>query len=268
MAKNSWKILSQGSDRGLVLAVDFSHTGRSQASFRDLVGHLNPRLTVWETLPPTGRHVPPHGYVDWWLGEIRQSDQPVRAVLGYCAGAVLAAQMVERIATWQDEPLLVLLDPELPNTFGLYRDFRTVGDSMAGLLSKEELCEFHQAVQRVQEKYNDDDICRVGLALCEVFSAAIATAAKRLDLDNEIRDELADVFDSLVQYLVAATLFDPLAIWARSPAIRSREPDGAPLKHGSRVGREITIDVKHHDLLRYGPAAHVVSDLIAQRMGG
>ncbi len=269
MTKNSWKILSQGPDQGLVLAVDFSNTGRPLAGFHDLVPRLDRPITVWETLPPPAGEVAPTGYVDWWLTEIRQSGQPVRAVLGYCAGAVLAAEMAERIATWQDRPLLILLDPELPNTLGLYRDFHTAGDSMTALLSEEEMREFHEAGRRVQEKYGDDDIGAVGSALGEVFTAAMSTAAERLGLDDEIRDELAGVFDSLVAYLVAATKFDPLPIWARSIVIRSRElGSGAPVGHKMKVGHVIEIGVKHQDLLRHDLTARAASDLLAGRTGG
>lgn len=263
LAMRAWKILTQSPDPALVLAVDFSTTGRPLAGFNDLGPRLDPPVTLWETLPPAPGEVPTTGYVDFWLAGIRQTGRRVRAVLGYCAGAVLAAQMTERIATWQEEPLLVLLDPERPNTLGLYRDFHAVGDSLVAFMSEEELRGFHAAGRRVQEKYGDDDISSVGSALGEVFTAAMGTAAERLGLDDEIRDELAGVFDSLVGYLVAATRFDPLPSWARSVAIRSREVGG-----GAPVGREIKIDVKHHDLLRHDLTARAASDLLAGRRVG
>jgi hypothetical protein len=269
VARSRWKILGQGPDSGLVLAVDFSNTGRLLAGFNDLVPRLDPPVTVWETLPPAAGQVAATDYVDWWLAEVRQSGRPVRAVLGYCAGAVLAARLAERVATWQDEPLLILLDPELPNTLGLYRDFHTVGDSMTAVLSEAELREFHEAGQRVQDKFGDDDIAAVGSALGEVFATAMATAADRLGLDDEIRDELAGVFDSLVAYLVAATRYDPRQVWARSTAICAVEPDtGAPGGHApgrAPVRHEITLEVNHRDLLRHDPTAGAVSDLLAGR---
>lgn len=269
MTGNSWKILSRGGDAGLVLAVDFSNTGRPLAGFHDLAPRLDPPVTLWETLPPASGQVAPTDYVDWWLTEIRQSGQPVRAVLGYCAGAVLAAQMAERIATWQDEPLLILLDPELPNTLGIYRDFHLVGDALAAVLSPDELREFHEEGRRVQEKYGDEDIRAVGLALGEVFTAAISTSAERLGLDDEIRDELAGVFDSLVAYLVAATQFDPLPVWSRGIVICSHEPgSGAPVRPMMKVGRVVEIEVKHQDLLRHELTARATSDLLAGRTGG
>jgi hypothetical protein len=262
MAENSWKTLSKGHDPRLVLALDFSNTGRLQAGFHDLVPRLDPPVTVWEALPPAPRQVASTGYVDWWLADVRGSNQTVHAVLGYCAGAVFAAEMAERIATWQDAPLLILLDPELPNALGLYRDFHTVGDAMASVLSQDELREFHEAGRRVQEKFGDEDLGSVGSALGEVFTATIATAAERLGLDDEIRDELAGVFGSLVEYLVAATRFDPRPIWARSIAIRSVKPgDGAPIRHP--VEHEIRIVVEHHHLLRHDPTARAVSNLLA-----
>lgn len=255
MSQNAWKILSNGAE--LVLAVDFSNTGRLQAGFHDLVPRLEPAHTVWETLPPAAG-TDSGAYVEWWLGEVRAAGRPVHAVLGYCAGAVFAAEMAERIATWQDAPLLVLLDPELPKTVGLYRDFHTAGDSMTALLSPDELREFHEAGWRVQEKFGDDDITAVGPALGEIFTAAVATAAERLELDDELRDELAGVFGSLIGYLTAAGRFDPREVWARSTAITSAE-----LGSGAVAGREIQFPVKHDDLLRHDEAARALSELLS-----
>jgi len=257
---NSWKVLGQGPEQDLVLAVDFSSTGRPIAGFNDLVPRLDPPVTAWETLPPPAGHVDRDGYVDWWLAEVRRSGRPVRAVLGYCAGAVFAAQMAERIADWQEEPLLVLLDPERPNTLGLYRDFHTVGETMASMLSEDELRRYHESASAVREKFGDDDLTAVGTALGEVFTDVMGTVAERLELDDEVREELTGVFGSLVEYLVAADRFDPAEVWARSTAIRSGGPGG-----GAAVGHEITVDVEHHDLLRHDPTARAVSELLAAR---
>ena len=259
MANNAWKILGLGPDPGLVLTVDFSNTGRPLAGFRDLMPRLDPPVTAWETLPPTAGQVGTTDYVDWWLAEIRHSGRSVRAVLGYCAGAVFAAEMAEHIAIWQDAPLLVLLDPELPNTPGLCRDFHIAGDAMAAILSPEELREFHNAGLQVQATFGDN-LTVVGAALGEIFTAAIATAAKRLDLDDEIRDELAGVFGSLVGYLEAATHFDPRPIWSKSIVIHSAGLGGA-----ARAGHGIMIDVNHRDLLRHDATARALSDVLAGR---
>lgn len=256
MAGKSWNVLGRGPGQDLVLAVDFSSTGRPMAGFRDLVPLLDPPLTVWETAAPAGGAVPPAGYVDWWLVEVERSGRPVRAVVGYCAGAVLAAQIAAQIAARHDAPRLVLFDPELPNTAGLHRDFHAAGDSMAAMMAPGELDRYHAAAERVRAEFGDDDVLSVGSALDEVFTATMTGIAERIGLDNEVRDELAGVFGTLVQYLAAAQLFDPHAMWARSTAIRST---GAA---AVEVGGDVVLDVSHDDLLRHTGAARALSDLL------
>lgn len=257
MSLLSWKSLTKGDRDELILSVDFSTSGRTQATFADLAARLDPpTATVWTTLPPTADDaVALDGYVDWWLGNVRQSGRRVTAVLGYCAGAVFAAALAERIGEWQDTPAVVLFDPELPNTVGLYKDFHSAGDSMASLLMPEELEEFHEAGREIERRYADD-LAAVGPELALIFTRAVGTAAERLELDDDIRDELAGVFGSLVGYLAAASHIDPLPLWTRAIAITSGRP-------AYPVGREIRIDVDHDDLLRINGAARALSELLS-----
>jgi hypothetical protein len=257
VSPNAWKTLSTGAADELVLAVDFSTSGRAQAAFSDLAPLLDPPATVWTTVPPSADDaVAPAAYTDWWLEGIRASGRRVRAVLGYCAGGVFAAAMAERIATWQEPPHLVLFDPELPNTRDLYRDFHTAGDSMSALLEPEELDDFHEAGRRVEQRSAGGDLAAVGPELAGIFTAALGTAAERLELDDDIRDELAGVFDSLVRYLTAAAGIDPRALWTAATAITSREP-------AQTVGREIRLAVAHDDLLRDPATARTLTELLA-----
>jgi hypothetical protein len=257
VSPNAWKTLSTGPAGDLVLAVDFSTSGRAQAAFSDLAPLLDPPASLWTTVPPAADDaVAPAGYTDWWLEEVRASGHRVQAVLGYCAGGVFAAAMAERIAGWQESPQLVLFDPELPNTRDLYRDFHNAGDSMSALLEPEELDGFHAAGRRVEERYADGDLAAVGPRLAGIFTTAVGTAAERLELDDDIRDELAGVFDSLVRYLSAAAALDPSARWATATAVTSRAPAQA-------VGREIRLDVAHDDLLRDPATARTLTELLA-----
>ncbi len=256
MTGKSWHVLAQGPGRDVVLAVDFNSTGRTTAAFRDLVGLLDPPLTVWETAAPPVT-VTPDAYVDWWLAEVRRSGRQVNAVVGYCAGAVLAARIAAELAV----PRLVLFDPELPNSTGLYRDFHAAGDSMAAMMMPGELDRYHAAADRVRAE-RGDDLIAVGRELGEVFTATMGGIAERIGLDNEVRDELAGVFGTLVRYLTAATLYDPEPRWARATAIRSA---------GGRavdVGHDVVLDVGHDDLLRHTGTARALSDLLGTATAG
>lgn len=257
MSLLSWKSLTKGDRDELILSVDFSTSGRTQASFADFAPRLDPPAAAfWTTLPPTADDaVALDGYVDWWLTDVRKSGRRVTAVLGYCAGAVFAAALAERIGAWQDTPALVLFDPELPNTAGLYKDFHAAGDSLASLLMPEELTEFHEAGRQIERRYADD-LAAVGPELALIFTRAVGTAAERLELDDDIRDDLAGVFGSLVGYLAAASAIDPLPLWARGTAITSGPPSYP-------VGREIRFDVDHDDLLRINGVARALSELLS-----
>ncbi|MEU6070173.1 MULTISPECIES: alpha/beta hydrolase family protein [Streptomyces] len=260
MSRIAWKTLSSGEREGLLLAVDFAAGSRAPAQFADLAPLLEPPLTLWASRPPgPDDQVPPTGnaYLDWWLGEVRASGAPVDAVLGYCAGGVFAAALAERIADWQPAPRLILLDPELPATSGLYDDFHTAGDSLAALLTPAELDAFHARGEALEAQYGDDRLPVAGRELADTFTAAVAAAADRLDLDEDIRDELSGAFVSLVSYLTAATTLSPLPAWSTATALTTTAPD-------QPVGREERIAVAHDDLLRSAETARALQRLLAE----
>lgn len=267
MRRTSWQTLRPGDPGALTLAVDFTSTGRTQACFRDLVPHLDLPGAIWETVSPGAKEaagMSGDDYVDKWAGEVARSGRPVTAVLGYCVGAVFAAPLAQRIAARQDAPVrVVLLDPELPNTLGLYRDFHRVADALAAILSPEELAKFHDDGFRVRDTYGYGDISVIGPALSEIFREATATAATRLNLDEDIRDELTGAFTSFVHYLSAAQSIDPRPLWANAVAVVSDRSNGT----GQIVAEEIRIDVEHDELLRHPGVGRAVSE-VATRSGG
>lgn len=265
MASKPWKILGQRQEQEpeqeLTLAVRFSSTARTLAGFADLVPLLDPPLTIWETAMPTAGTVPPDKYVDWWLADVEQTGKPVRAVFGYCAGSVLAAQLAHRLAQRQPAPQLVLFDPELPGTDGLYSDFRTAGDGVAAMMAPGELDRYHAAAQRICAEFADDDVPGVGAALNAVFVATMTGVAQRLGLDDEVRAELSGVFGVLVEYLVAAGLFDPREMWAQAVAIHSAGGT-------ADVGRGVVLDVSRDNLLRHIDTARALSGLLGPATAG
>ncbi|MGW7385791.1 hypothetical protein [Streptomyces sp. NPDC054794] len=264
MSRIAWKTLSSGESESLLLAVDFAAGSRAPAQFADLAPLLDPPLTLWASRPPgPDDQVPPTGnaYLDWWLGEVRASGAPVEAVLGYCAGGVFAAALAERIADWQPAPRLILLDPELPSTSGLYDDFHTAGDSLGALLTPAELDAFHARGEALKAQYGDDQLPVAGRELADTFTAAVAAAADRLDLDEDIRDELSGAFVSLVSYLTAATTLSPLPAWTTATALTTTAPDHP-------IGDEHRVPVAHDDLLRSTATAHALQRLLADRPVG
>lgn len=259
MSRIAWKTLKRGESESLLLAVDFAAGSRGPAQFADLAPLLDQPRTLWTSRPPgPDDQVPPTGnaYLDWWLGEVRAFGAPVEAVLGYCAGGVFAAALAERIADWQPAPRLILLDPELPANSGLYDDFHTAGDSLGALLTPAELDAFHARGEALRARYGDDRLPVVGRELADTFTAAVAAAAERLDLDEDIRDELSGAFVSLVSYLTAATTLSPLPAWSAATALTTTTPDHP-------VADEHRIDVPHDDLLRSPATARALEHLLS-----
>lgn len=269
-----WRTLHESGGDTLILTVDFAATGRTQAGFPELVAAWRPEHTVLAAQPPAdaaGRRHDDDGavpgasayasYTELLIAELPGTAPQVTAVLGYCAGAVYAADLADSLARRQRHaPRLVVLDPELPSAKGLYEDYERSGAALAGLLEPEDFQEFQAAGRRAQDAHPDDDLARVGPALAAAYTRAVHTAAERLDLDDDIRDELAGSFIAYVHYLTAASRHTPdpaLPLWAaHATAITSTAPEHP-------VAREIRIAATRDDLLRSADTVRALTGLLA-----
>ena len=262
--KNSWQRLRRGSGGdALTLTVDFTSTGRTQACFRDLVPLLSVPGEIWETVAPAnGAEDGMSGtdYVERWVRGVRKRERTVSTVIGYCAGAVFAAPLAARLGELQGQaPTLVLLDPELPNIVGLYRDFHTAANALTAILSPEEITRFHADGQEVQQRYGFEDLSLIGPALAGIFRDATSVAGERLGLDEDIRAELSGSFASFVGYLRAATEIDPIPLWTEAVAITSAHSTQRELD----FAENIRLNVDHDQMLRHPDVAAAVSRLLA-----
>ena len=110
----------------------------------------------------------------------------------------------------------------------------------------------------MRQQHGDADIAVVGPALAEIFTTTVGTAAERAGFDDDIRDELADTFESYVNYLAAAQQYDPHAAWSQATALTAVDAPAEVV-----VGRSITFQAEHNDLLRDDEVARVLSGLLA-----
>lgn len=269
----AWKVLADGTESdGIVIAVDFDTTGRPEARFTDLVANLKTDLGVRETIPPergtefarTGA-----GHVDFWASRIEAEQRPVRAVFGYCAGAVFAAPLAERIAERQGgEPLLVLFDPEVSVPQTLLWQFHKVVGLMGSVATAEEIETVREAGARVYEK--DPTIGALRDGLIALVREIGEPAFTRAGLGPSRRAELFDAFDSFMGFLAAAAEIDPFARWRSAIAISSASPtSGLNGIRASGVGadrvsvaREIRFDVEHATMLADAEIAAAVTELL------
>ncbi|MFC5072989.1 hypothetical protein [Kitasatospora cinereorecta] len=256
---NCWKVLKAGQGSDLVLAVDFATTGRPDSSFSDLVPHLDPRLTVWETRQPdTGDGMSAQDYIERWAREVEAGGRTVRAVLGYCAGSVFAGELAARLAGRQAEPVpFVMFDPEVPTPAALDRDFAAMIGQFASVLSADEVTAARQAAAAAL--LTAPDFAALGDEFVRIFREQAGTAFAREELDTDLLEEFAAVFRSFVSYLDAARGIDPTAAWRTATAVNSRQPtEGALL-----AARAVGIPVDHADILRSSLTAEAVTGILS-----
>ncbi|MEV0387457.1 hypothetical protein [Nonomuraea sp. NPDC050643] len=209
------------------------------------------------------------GYLDRWLAGPRSSGVEVKAVLGYCVGAVYAAEAAGRIARWQPEPpALVLLDPEPAVQLSLYSQFHNVLNLMGTLVPAERIAVAHQAGRLAHDGSGDMDT--LAAELIKIFEGLSTEALSQAGLDEISRRELTGTFVAFMTYLTMAGRFDPFPAWREATALSSSSPgnglnairaysQGAV---GPLVAKELRFATDHIDLLRSPDVAAAVSDLL------
>ncbi|RKN47499.1 hypothetical protein [Micromonospora endolithica] len=265
----AWKALANG-DRAtpVVLAVDFDTTGRPEATFAALAGTMNRPEPIWHTLPPapgspeasTGA-----GYVEHWIRDLAAERAPVKAVLGFCAGSVYAAALADRIAAWQDPPLVVIFDPELLNSQILMWQFQKVSGFMAGTLSAAEIAEARRIGQQAFEYSTGPvDLKDRLITLMHDFGDP---ALARAGLDATRRAELFGVFSGFLGYLALASELDPRERWREAVAFSSNTPlSGLNAMRANgvevAVAKEVHCPVEHAGMLADRRLAEAVAELL------
>jgi hypothetical protein len=270
--KAAWHPLTDSENSSsIVLAVDFDTTGRAEARFADMVRNIDAEIAMWETIPPSASQAGTGAdYIEHWARTVEPRRLQVRAVTGFCAGAVYAAALAERIGAFQEtEPLLILIDPELSTAQTLLWQYHKVMGFMAGLLPAAEIAEARAAGQRLHDEH-PDDVGALKDALVALARAAGEPGLERAGLDRTRRDELFEVFTSFLGYLAAAADIDPLERWRSAVAFSSTSPlSGLNAMRAAgwgdriEVRREITVDVEHGAMLAHKDLADGFAELVA-----
>jgi hypothetical protein len=248
-----------------LLAVDFDATGRQEARFSDLLAGLGGGLIVLETVPSPSV-ITAADQVEHWIRPHEQARTQVRAVLGYCAGAVYAAALAERIVDWQPfPPALLLFDPEIPEPQTLLWQFYKVTGIIASVLSEQEAAAARHSAQQAYEASADlETLCQKLIALVrQVGDPALA----RTGLDQARREELFIVFNTFLRFLALSSQIDPLDQWRHAVAFSSTSPlNGLRVMRANgrvvEVAREIDIDVDHAGLLADQKVAAIVGRML------
>lgn len=264
-----WRALPPGRAGEVILAIDFDATGRPEARFADLAERLGPAYTVWETRPQRDGRPDGDAYVQRWATEILMAGRPVRAVLGFCAGAAFAPSLALLVSNRQPFPVpLILFDPEVVTPDTLYWQYTKIVNIAAPTLTPDETTRAMEAGREARSR--SGDLAQLGADVDGALRKHVAVAFERLGLDEERSNELLEAFAAFVEYLCAAGTLDPIPDWKSATAISSSSAASGlnrlraadPTIGADLVAREVRLDVPHSELLRSSEAADAVRSLL------
>ncbi|MEU9993617.1 hypothetical protein AB0E10_44180 [Streptomyces sp. NPDC048045] len=206
-------------------------------------------------------------YTEYWTRDGDWEKYEVVAVLGYCLGGVYAAEIAQRLTRWQTtEPKVILFDGQVTDIQLLAAEInKMVG--LAGPVFSEE--EGKRARRRAAEIVETPSIgiADAAVEIVGLYREIATTAFQRIGLADARRDEVVQLFETYMAWLSAAVDIDPGQIWKRSLAITSAdyatlEKNGAvtAVKATEMLGRRISLDVSHADLLRADSTVRTLLD--------
>lgn len=266
----TWTPLKEAGTGDLVLLIDFTETGRKEAGFPDLIARLDHvDVSFWHVVPPqvTPDSAEGPAYVRSWLDPILASGRTVRAVLGYCVGAVYAAEIVDSLAEHQDRvPELIVFDPEPTSLANVYFQFGKVFDILSSILTEEDIAATRQAMDRMLLE-DGMTIERYSAELYEVFQHIAHNAFLQAGLEIEYAEEMLGVLGAFLSYLTYANQIDPWEAWSRGTAISSATPHNGLNKlraerGGALVAQELRFDEGHAELFRSDDVVRAVTKLL------
>jgi hypothetical protein len=252
MKLTNWRQLT---DRGhdLVLCLDFPG-GRAAAGFTELAAGVPADVSFLHIRQAGAR--PLAECVNRWVAECAATGRPVRAVLGFCAGASLATRVADAIAATMPSPLVVLFDAMSPTGDSLASQFTSALESSARHLTADELADASALAEQLAATY-PDDLPPIAAALTVRYDLLMRAVAGRLSLPAFLLQELTDGFAAYLDYLVLAGE-GGLDMHTTAPLFLS-SADEDPPPEGARA---ITLDIDHHDLLRDPEVHKLVTDLL------
>jgi hypothetical protein len=251
-----WKPLSRGHGKDLALTIDFEAVGRPEASFTDLMPMLSTELETWTATQPPEKSATSRDYLHYWSAGLRETGREIRAVLGYCAGAVYAAALASEIASWQPRlPAVVLLDPDLPTAATLVTQFENTITALTAVAPGPALDQAREAAAALRD---EPDLAALGGKLTELYRDVSEPAFARLGLKPGYREDVVTTFAELMSYLAAAAAIAPGAGWAAATAVISATHPYQP----AGVARQVRVQADHAGLLHSAETAQLVSELL------
>ncbi|MGK5636991.1 hypothetical protein ACSNOK_01515 [Streptomyces sp. URMC 126] len=271
--EESWSVISVPTSNSLVLGVDFPAAGRREAGFGELVAKMGPAWAghgfLQTTLPVARVSERPTAdfYTDYWTRGEDWDKYEVVAVLGYCLGGVYAAEIAERLARRQGTaPKVVLFDGQVTDIRLLAAEIdKTI--KLAGPVFSPEEAEAARASAAEIIETPSIRLVDAAIEMVELYRGLATTAFRRIGLSDARRDEVIRLFESYMSWLSAAVEIDPSRTWKQALAITSSdyaelEKEGAAtaVDATGMLGRRISLDVSHADLLRADSTVRTLLD--------
>ena len=252
MELTNWRQLS---DRGpdLVPCLDFPGA-RAAAGFAELAAGV-PVDACFLHIGQAGAD-PLAACVDRWADELLATGRPVRAVLGYCAGAAMATRLADAIAAIGPPPMVVLFDAVSTTNGSLASQFMSALESNARHLTPDELADARALSEQLVETY-PDDLPKIAAALTDRYDRLIRAVADRLSVHEFLRQELTGAFTAYLDYLLLASE-GGLDMRTTTPLFLCSAGYEPPVE-GART---IVLDIGHDDLLRAPRVHELVTDLL------
>ncbi|MBP2328514.1 hypothetical protein JOF56_008899 [Kibdelosporangium banguiense] len=259
MESTKWQLLC---DRGpdLVLCLDFLG-GRAAAGFAELAAGIPAELCFLHIGQSfSGGDPRLDAQADEWVREALGTGRPVRAVLGYCAGAALATRVADAIcvAVPVQPPVVVLLDAVAVTGATLCDQFVSAVESSSAHLAAGELDDARHWSDGLLGDHPDDLPC-LAAGLTDRYDRLMAGVAGRLSLGEFFRRELTAGFASYLTYLLLAGQ-GGLDLRAGTPLFlssRDHEPAMDP-------ANSVSLDVDREHLLRDTDVLKLVAGLLTE----
>ncbi|MGI5212797.1 hypothetical protein [Plantactinospora sp. CA-290183] len=185
--------------------------GRREASFADLAGALGPGPTILEPIFDGARddllRRPVAEHIAGWAADLRDRGRPVVGLLGYCAGAALACGLADELAysAAVEAPVVVLLDPLVIDSAGLYANFETAVESFADVVDPDEMAGVRaEALAAARAPGALDDPATTVATIAAGYERVVTASSDLLGLDDELAEQFTDYFELYLSYLALA----------------------------------------------------------------
>lgn len=247
-------------DRGpdLVLCLDFPG-GRAAAGFAELAAGIPAELCFLHIGQSDSGAAPRlDAHVDEWVREALGTGRPVRAILGYCAGAPLATRVADAIcaAAPVQPPAVMLFDAVAVTGATLCDQFVSSVESSSAHLAAGELGDARHWSEELLGAY-PDDLPRVAAGLTDRYGRLMAGVADRLSLDEFFRHDLTAGFAAYMAYLLLAGQ-GGLDLRVGTPLFLSSQDHELPVDPASSM----PFDVGRDQLLRDTEVLKLVASLL------